>query len=78
MEDNYSSRDYGNETGLLLLCNYLYSEKVEIYSTFELITESYFAIGLSESYGDIKRATTKNVQLCVFYHPRKKSLQRYL
>ena len=37
----------------------LYSEKVEIYGTFELITESYFVIGLSERYGDIKRETTK-------------------
>ena len=61
-----------------LLCNYLCSEKVEIYVTFELNTESYLAIGLSERYGDIKRPTTKNVQLCVFYHPRKKSLQPYL
>ena len=72
MEDNYSPRDYGDETGLLWLCNYLYSEKVEIYGSFELITENYFAIGLSERYGAIKRATTKKCSTLRLLTPAKK------
>lgn len=74
MEDNYSPRDYGDETGLLWLCNYLYSEKVEIYGSFELITENYFAIGLSERYGAIKRATTKKCSTLRLLTPAKKIL----
>ena len=69
MEDNYSPRDYGNETGLSWLCNYLYSGQVEFYGSFELIKENYFAIDLSERYGDIKRATTKKCSTLRFLTP---------
>ena len=44
----------------------LYSEKVEIYGTFELITESYFVIGLSERYKEM-------FNFARFNGPRKKN-----
>ena len=79
MEDNYSPRDYGNETGLLWLCNYLYSEKVEIYSGFECYGE-LFRDWFERKVRWYKTGNNKEMfNFAPFLkHLRKKSLQGYL